>query len=436
MAANPNTISSGIQETWADVYQLVHYKQPVYRAFADFSLANKLKKGDTVHREYTSSLVVHDMAGDGGYQRQALTDTDETLVINKEKETSFYIKSLDEIQNHLPTRTKYATKAMNALFLQIDGDVLGNYDQATSTVDDSDLGGTSGNGITVTTANIDQVFTAALTKLQLQNVIFDPNAKFTGDVKRDRGMSMPIAVISPQIHAKLIQFLGGKDSALGDKVSTNGNAGTFMGFNLFVSNNLGWSGKLVLATQPTDGDTVTIHGVTFTFKTTLGTTAGNLLIGASAATACDALVAAVNDSESLSAANGGAGAGTAGTLYVEPTLANRNLLKNITATDGTSFVTFKATGKGHVVVSETLTAAADIWTAALQIQHLLFGVNNSISIVIQKTPEMLVKDRDGKVGKDIVTWTVYGIKVFNDQKPMLVDVKVRSDAFVGTPAVA
>ena len=43
--------------------------------------------------------------------------------------------------------------------------------------------------------------------------------------------------------------------------------------------------SLPFTVQPTDGDTVTINGVTFTFKTTLGATAGNVLIGGSATNA-------------------------------------------------------------------------------------------------------------------------------------------------------
>ena len=118
-----------------------------------------------------------------------------------------------------------------------------------------------------------------------------------------------------------------------------------------------------------------------------------------------------------------------GTLYVELSLANRNLLRNITATDGTTEMTVKATGWGRVVVAETLTPSGDIWTLAKQNQHCLIGVNNAIDLVIQKTPNMMIKDRDGKVGSDVVTWTVYGKKVFQEQLTMMIDVRIRTDAF-------
>ena len=429
MAANPNTISAGIQEVWDTEYQLTHYKIPVYRAFADFTLTGKLKRGDTIHREYITKKIANTMGADGSFIRQALTDTDESLTINKEQESSFYIKELDELQNNVPVRNKHARDCMAALFNQVDGDALSEIANATSSVDDGDLGGTSGNGITVTTTNIRKIFTQALKKLKLQNVLLRSADRFEGVIKEDRIKRYGVAVISPNFSTTLLESLDGKDTVLGDTVGVNGHIGRYMGWELFDSNALYWTSTLLVGTNPSNNDSVVINGVTFTFKTTLGTTAGNVLIGATAADSVDALVAAINDSENLSAANGGAGPSTVGTDYVELTLANRNLVKNLTATDGTTEMTMTSKGPGYIVVSETLTAAADIWTLAKQIEHQFFGINQSISVVIQKEPNMKVQPRSGFVGNDVVTWTVYGLKTFNDQKPMLVDVQTRSDAY-------
>ncbi|MBM3708158.1 MAG: hypothetical protein FJW69_07455 [Actinobacteria bacterium] len=419
MAANPNTLTAGIKQTWDDVYQIVHYKQPTYRAFADFGLAAKLKVGNTVTRVYTSDLVVNDMGADGSYQRQALTDTGESLVINKEKEASFYIKELDELQNHLPTRLKYARKAMNKLFLKVDGDVIGaTADGAKNVVDNAELGGSSGDAISLADTNIDDVINAARRALELENVILDPAARFTGDVKKDAFQAIPMAIVSPHFLAQLRKRVGGKDSDLGDKVSVNGHIGNYLGFELFLSNALQWTAELVMATNPTDGETITINGVAWTFKDTLAA-AAQIKIGANAAATRLNVVAAIND------------AGTEGTNYNDVSAANRIKLANITATDDASNtkITFKGTGVGYVQVAETLSAAADVWTAAKQIQHNLFLVRGACSVVIQKTPEMFAERRDGYVGFDVVTWTAYGFKVFDDQKPMVVNAKIQSSSW-------
>ena len=427
MAANPNTIV--LQETWDKVYQITHHKMPVYPAISNFRLQSGLEKNDIVNRQYPSTFVAFPMAGDGGYTRQTLTDTKEQLTINREKETSFYLKELDEIQSHLPTRTKYAYQATAAIFHQVDADVLGNYDQFTNDLDDGSLGGTADNGILVDASNVAKVFSGSTKLLQRGNVMIDNVARFTGFKSEDDKNPMAVAIISPDVYQIIIQRLEGKDNVLGERVGVQGHAGMYMGYNLFVSNALGYSAKLLMGTQATDGDTVTVNGVVFTFKTTLGTTAGNILIGASAAASADAVVAVINDSENLANFNGGAGPSTAGTLYVELLQANRNLLINTAATDNTTNVTIKAKGAGFFAVSETLTAAADVWTPALQIQHCLLGVANSIDVVLAKTPGLKVKDRDGKIGSDLVTWAAYGEKVFNEGKAKMIDVKVRTSAY-------
>ena len=432
MASNPNTISAGIQETWDKVYQVTHHKIPVYPAISNFRLASGLKKGDTVHRQYRNTLVARDMEGDGSYRRQAITDTDENLQINTEKEASFYVKELDEIQNHLPTRQKHAFDASAAIFNQIDGDVLGQYDQFTNSLDDGDLGGTSGNGISPTVDNITQLFSQAKKLLKRENIMIDNTARFTGFRKEDAMKRRGVAVISPDVETVLLEKLDGKDSALGDSTGINGHIGRYMGFDLFVSNAVGWSGTLAFgSTDLSNNDTLTINGVTLTLKTSIsGGSAGEVKIGGTVADTIDALVACINDSESLEAdSDGNNGAGTVGTDYVELSQANRDALRNITATDGTTEMTLKATGLGFVTVSASVTPGDVSWTAAKQVQHCLIGEANAIDVVIQKTPSMKIKDRDGKVGVDVVTWTAYGIKVFNESKVRMIDVQVRTDDY-------
>jgi hypothetical protein len=422
MAANPNTMA-GIPETWEKEYQIVHDKVPVYPAISNYRLASGLKKGDTVHRQYPSSFVANVMGADGSYATQALVDTDETLVINKEYETSFYIKELDELQNSLPVRSTYARRSMIAIFNQIDGDILGLYDQFTNTLDDGDMGGTAGNGVTVTTANVKKLFFTAKKILQKNNILLDNGAKFTGFKSEDDMSAMGVAVISPDVYQTLLEAVDGKDTAFGDAVAQSGHAGMFAGFNLFVSNALGWSAQLEYATIATDTDTIVINGVTLTAD------ADGAAVGAGHWS-----IEATNDLGAVNLVNLINGTGTPDTVdtYIDVSAANRLLLKNITATynASTDMLTLKATGKGSVAVSETLTPAGDIWTPAKQIQHCLFGKANAIDVVIQKEPSMRVKDAPAaKVGYDFITWTACGYKVFNEGLLEMVDVQVRTDAY-------
>ena len=420
--ANPNTISSGIRETWDNTYQVTHHKIPTYPAFANFRLAAGLKKGDTVNRHYRNSLVANDMGGDGGYSTQAITDTQEQLVINKEKETSFYIKELDELQNHLPVRSQHAYDSMAALFNEIDADVLGDYDQYTQTLDDGDLGGTAGNGITVNTTNVRQLFSQSLKFLQRGNIRLENNAKFTGFRKEDMAVQRGVAIISPDVYAKLLESLDGKDSALGDSVGINGHAGRYFGFDLFVSNGIGWSATFEAVTIPTAGDTLTINGVALTAAADgAATTAGEYSIQTTVDLAMAELVKLIN-------ATGTPGAD----VYIDLSTANRNLIKNVVATydSGTNLLTLKATGYGYIDVAEGMTPAGNIWTVGKEVQHCLIGVNNSIDVVLQKSPSMAVRPApSAKVGVDVLTWAAYGHKVFNEHKAKMIDVWVRTEAY-------
>lgn len=425
MIDNPNTLV--YQKNFSKVYQIVHTKMPVYPAFASYKLAMDLKKGNSVSRRYKSSVVARPMDGDGGYRRQAVTDTEELLTLDKEYEATIYIKEFDEMIYDLPLQKSYAEDQADALFLQIDADVLGEYDQFTNKLDAGDFGGNDDEGIEVTTTNIFSIFSKSEVLLRRSNIIVDPTAKFTGvRMKDSQSKNRGVAVISPDVYAVIQERLEGKDTVLGDQITQNGFVRRYMNFDIFVSNNIACSARLDFSTVTfNDGDTVVINGATLTAKTTLAA-AGQFLIGASVAASIDALVALINDSEELEEDSDGTnGPGTVGTLYYEPAQATRDLLRNVVATDGTTYMSIKAKGVGRLAVSETSAVATIAWDADKTVQHNLIGVNDSIDLVIRKNPSIQVKERTGKIGKDVVAWTAWGKKVFHDQILKMVDIAVK-----------
>lgn len=421
MTANPNTFK--MTEVWSKQYQLVHDKVPVYPAISNYRLAAGLQTGDTVHRQYPSSFVANSMDAKGSYATQAVADMDETLVINKNYETSFYIKDLDLLQADLPLMDKYAERSMIAIYNQIDADILGLYDQFTSALTAASVGGNAGEGVTVTTANVKKVFFTAKRLLQKQNVLLDNSSTFQqpgGDSQISGGMA--VAVISPEVYQNLLEAVDGKDTVFGDKVASSGHMGMYGGFNLFVSNSLGWSSQLVLSTIPVAADSITINGVTLTAAAS-----------GAATNPGDFSISTTNDLAGANLAALISGTGTPGaTTYIDLSAANRALLKNFVATYNatTDILSIKATGWGSVTVTESLTPAADIWTATKQIQHCLFGLSNSIDVVIQKEPSKKVRPAPfAAVGDDVITWTACGYKVFQEGKAQMIDVQVRTDAY-------
>lgn len=425
MAVNPNTMT--FRTVFSAEYQMSHFKRPVYQILADTRLESGLTKGQTVARSYTSDVQVNDMGADGSYSVQAITDTQETLVINKEKEASIYIKDLDLLQSHLPTKQKYGRKLSNALINQIDGDVLlAAYQGAGTSLDAGHFGGTAGLGLEVTADNVQVLFLTAMQKLRLNNVV-EPNTRFKGgsSMKMEIPEGMPIAVISAEILTAVELFLGGKDTALGDEVSRNGYAGRFGGFNMFMSNALAWTATLELPTIPTDTDVMTINGVTLTADADgAAVGAGHYSIQGSVDLAGAQIVELIN------------GTGTPGVdSYIEVSTADRRKLKNITASydTGTNLLTLVGSGWGTVEVSEAFTAAGNVFTTGKEQIHPIFALSKSVSLVVQKTPSLTDRPSpQARIGQDYIAWTVYGIKVFVDQSPQIVTVAVDSSSFTAS----
>lgn len=397
-----NNLAAGFKAYWSRRMQRKMNKIDVFRAIASFEEEAQLKKGDRVHRPYRSELTPQDYTRGTAFSVQDIETTDEYLVVDQAKVIPFYVDDLDELQSSYKDTNEFADDCAVKLGNLIDAAVLAEVLNADSVVDEAAFGGTAGNGITATSGNIQKIFSTADKKLNRLNV---PNEG-------------RYAVISPDLKQVLLDYLAGKESQMGDEVGLNGKIGRYYNFDVRLSNNLAWTGVLALATNPTADDTVTINGVVFKFVTS-PSAAGDIDIGADADTSRANLAAAIN---------GGAGAGTA---YVAISAANRKLLYNFSAVndDSNNILTVTAKGASYVTVSETLTAAADLWTAEKQIQHNVFGRKGATDVVVQKYPNLEIKDVQDKIGKNMVPWTLYGLKTFSEGKKQLVDVKVRTDQF-------
>jgi len=428
-----NNLDNGtFKEYYSKRMQVTHHKVDVFRAICNFEEAANLKEGDTVNRPYRSKMVGQSYTRGTAFTVRDISKTNEQLVVNVAKVAPFYVDDLDALQSQHNDMNTFADDSVVVLGNIIDGDVLGEYDQAVSSVSEADItsGGSSANGITLETSNVQSVFAKAKMKLKRKNTINGHQIpKVPGGTLR--GTKSLFAVISPDFEAVLLEYLAGKETVLGDETGMAGHMGKYYGFDLYVSNSLGWSGVLAMATDPTAGDTVVIQvpgkeTVTFTAANPIGTTAGNFLVGTNADTSRAALTALIN-APSTTTANGVALSSTAGTSGYSPV----DSMQGIVATNDNSAntMTIKAEGVGFLIVSETLTAAADVWTAAKQIQHALFGVKGAIEVIIQKEPNVEIKDVPDKIGKNIVPWTLYGLKTFKEGADMLVDVKVRTDAY-------
>lgn len=383
-------------EYWSRRMQVVRIDESVYPAIANMEERAMLKDGDTVHRPMRSRLRVQTYTKGTAITVPEQTATDESLSVSTTKVVAFYVDDVEALQSKYDVVNSFADDAARKLETFIDGDFLSEVVNADSDVDDGDIGGTDGVSAIISTSNIQKLFASAAKKLDRLNI----------------ARAGRYAVISPSVHQILVEKLDGKDSALGDSTGKNGMVGQYMGFTLHLSNNVYWTARWTPANNPSESDTVTIAGVVFTFNAT-PSGAGSIDIGGSTAASIDNLLACIN------------GTGTAGTDYIALSEASKEALEGLVAVDGTTYLGVTWDGGGEVDVSAL--EVADPWS--LETVHCMFGQKGAVDMVVQQMPNVEFKDVSDKLGKNVLTWTLYGLKTFDEGDAAMVDVKVDSSTF-------
>jgi hypothetical protein len=240
-------------------------------------------------------------------------------------------------------------------------------------------------------------------------------------------------LIPPQIWSVIQKYIIARGTPLGDTATVNGYRGMFGDFNLFVSNNLPFSASLALSVNPTDGDTITIKGVTLTFKSTVdaGVTAGQVKIASTAALTVANLVAFLNAPTTTvaDATNAGYNSIGASTLTENGFTINKSdALHGLVATNNTTSIGIVMKGTGKVTVSSVFTSGSNLFTAATQYVASIFTIAKNVSLAVRQDPEIYENPVSGKIARDYTMWTVYDNKVFQDQARASIVLKVRADA--------
>jgi hypothetical protein len=423
-----------LKQVWDEEYELSLFKQPTFRIIAETKFEKNLKIGNVFHRTGSGDFVVNPMGANGSYNVQSFADIDETLTVNIKNETSFQLVEWQEVQAHLPTARKYGRKAANALGLQMDADILAAASaNAANYIDDGTLSGTAGNPLALTSGNVASLFSQAIATFQSANVSYDPNARFTKDVQLEKIGGMASAIITPAVYQQILQYVGGKTTILGDTVTRNGHVGEFMGFNLFVSNNLEFTATLTLGAAPTNGDTFTIAGVTFTFVTTLGSTPGNILF-TNATDATTNLKAALANPYTTTSTFIGL---TQGALNANAWVGIKKILNNVSTsgTATTTVITIK--GTSNAAITSNFTSASNTFNtasgASSATSHIIFAVGKVVSLICQKYPSLYINPVSGSVAKDFATWNLYGYASFQDQTPAIIDARISAGGLKTTP---
>ena len=140
------------------------------------------------------------------------------------------------------------------------------------------------------------------------------------------------------------------------------------GVKVFQSNNVPHEATITFGAIAVAGDTVSVNGVVYTYVASIGTTPGNLLVGANAAASQAALLGALN------------APGTTTATYVALGLNDQNKIKNLagTASSASTVLTFAA--KGAFRLTETFTSGSNVVSAVSK--RLLAGSMGAVKIFV------------------------------------------------------
>lgn len=401
-----NNLSPFFPEFWSKTAQVLWKPQAIYRQVANFRADAEMKLGDKYHRILPNTTGIQDYTRYSDIDGQDISGTDETLEVTSEKAFRFEVDEFDEIQSNLSLAGVYSKNGVIDLANVVDSDMLFEATNATSVLDDGTLstGTASGTPLSVSGANIFEVFAVADQLLAEQNVPIDQ--KF--------------GAISPDVARVIMAQNGARETVMGDEVTRGGYVGNMMrygGYDLYVTTNYTRRAVLSLATNPTNGDTLTLtiggQAVTVTFVSSIGSTAGNVLIGGSADATRASLAGLINNPETTSSSQ------------VAYTGASLRAVQRCSAVNDDTANTLTLYSKGKSLsVAETLTDATDTWTSAQNSAVLMLGRKGAVDMVIQEAPKFEIRQEPRRFGSNLLGKSLYGIKTFTDGQKQLVNLFV------------
>lgn len=357
-------------------------------------IANKkceayLSSGDQVNFPYVSDVRIQDYTPGTEVTIDAINATQDSLTVDQSKIATFYVDPQQERQALADYGAQLKYQAAYQLANNIDQQgIQAGVAAASVTL----------TGGTLSASTVLPVFDSAYSTLFRQNAV-------DGEL---------FAVIDSNTKTLLTQAGVANGFNMADMLLRNQYVGDASGFKIFVSNNLKSTVSLTMATIPTAGDTFTVYGVTFTAAASgAATAAGEYSIGANIAAAQVNIALAIN------------GTGTPGaTTYRDVSVDNRRLLQNRQVACGDFAVNVASvTGYGRIGGTLPVNVASNTGFGT-EATNLLFGRMGAISLGIQMYPELYINQEPRMIGKNYLTHTLFGTKVFTRDAQRLVKASI------------
>ena len=382
-------------------YQDILNKTLVGLKVANTRFESGMKFGNTVTRFILDLSAVRVRAFTNLTDRtiDPLTDTTQNMTINVQVGAVFPIARLEKIQAGPLNPAMVAGKNIAIkVATYLDATILAETRNAFAVFDTGNLTTPTANGTTITLSSttVPQMVSQTYAKL------FSNNAPMTG----------LCWVLDPYSVSAIGQFPIGKELSNEGTTFKNGFSGPLYNAEVYMSNNLTGEATLLSAGAFVDTQTITIGGVVFTTVTSIGVTAGNVLIGADAAATITNLAALINTPGTTTAQ--GVALSAADQVKVTDTMR-----LTATATSAT-VLTIVGIGSSRLTLSETQTNAS--WST--NFVHAYYGQKGAIDVAIQDQPEMEMRDEPKQLTTNIFNDVVAAVKTFTDGSQYFLDVKI------------
>ena len=386
-----------------NAYQEVFQKTIVSKEVGNTRFEPSLKYGESIERvAYDISAVrVRATVRGSASTIDTVTDSSELLNINIEDEAVFHISD-GEVKQAGPLNPGETIGAQVGLKVGIkfDARFFAEVRNALYDFDNGDLTTTASTGtpITLSSTTVPQMVSRMGAKLKRKN-----NQLVTTNM---------CLVVDAYAASDITQYLLGKNIDLAGYTFKNGYTGEVSNATLYTSENLTGEATLTSTGAFTDTQTITIGGVVFTTVTSIGSTAGNVLIGANAAATITNLAALINTPGTTTAQ--GVALSAADQITIQDTLG-----LTATATSAT-VLTIVGTGSGRLDLAETQTNAS--WDKNMI--HAYYGKKGAIDVVIQDMKEVDMRPTADRRGTNVFSSVLGGIKTFSDGAKKFLDVLI------------
>lgn len=221
-----NDVSAITPEIWSTMVQI-----PLYKSLVALDIVNMRSEtaqyGKTIHiprfgnlsaTTYTPGTTISAVASDWAF---------DNLVVSSYIQSTFYVDDVHRIQANVDQARELATEAAFRLKNRIDTDVLKNITGADGFMPadnlDLGLGATNGAPVSAGSANIINVFAGA------RKFLRDHNVEEVGDW---------CCIVPPKIAQQIEVKAATVGFSVADATLKNGYMGPWMGFQVYVSNNL------------------------------------------------------------------------------------------------------------------------------------------------------------------------------------------------------